>query len=249
MSWEAAKRGGRKLTEVAELPLPAVGTDALKPVHAVDAGASVSTRAAGAVVDVWKRQRCARCERQRGTCALRRSGGRTLVTVGAREPWIADTREVARWLADAASPSTAHVGGDVTHLGRVVGCYGNSAAVNDCEGIKKKCKKVRLATVVVSRVCSSLSAAVTLTRRRFARLLRPLAHLSLVAVGTGAVEVPVHAVARRRVLTRVRIAHVSGGLVLHKDKRRKTFTNVSEPVAAAAPAHGVIGEAGQEVAL
>lgn len=37
------------------------------------------------------------------------------MTVDATETWIADTGEVARWLADAASSWAADVGGDVPH--------------------------------------------------------------------------------------------------------------------------------------
>lgn len=41
-----------ELTEVTESTLPAVGTDALKGVHAIDAGASTPTGAADAVVNI-----------------------------------------------------------------------------------------------------------------------------------------------------------------------------------------------------
>ncbi len=43
---------GEELTEVAESTLPAVRTEALKGVHAIDAGASIFTGVVNAVVDV-----------------------------------------------------------------------------------------------------------------------------------------------------------------------------------------------------
>lgn len=58
------------------------------------------------------------------------------MTVSAAETRIADTGEVARWLADAASAWTADVGGDVSHSRRLVRCYSNSAAVDRCQEIK-----------------------------------------------------------------------------------------------------------------
>lgn len=41
-----------KLTEVTEFALPAVGTKALEGVHSIDAGPSISTGVADAVVDI-----------------------------------------------------------------------------------------------------------------------------------------------------------------------------------------------------
>lgn len=55
------------------------------------------------------------------------------MTVDATEARITHAGEVAHWLADAASSRTTHVGGDVLHTSGVVGCYGNSAAVNHCK--------------------------------------------------------------------------------------------------------------------
>lgn len=60
------------------------------------------------------------------------------MTVDATETRITHAGEVAGWLADAASSRAADVGGDVLHSRRVVGCYGNCAAVNDCKILKKK---------------------------------------------------------------------------------------------------------------
>lgn len=100
------------------------------------------------------------------------------MTVDATEARITHAGEVAHWLADAASSRTTHVGGDVLHTSGVVGCYGNSAAVNH------------------------------LTRSGAAVVLEPFARLPLEAFGTGAVEVLVHAVARRPILTRARITSV-----------------------------------------
>jgi len=54
------------------------------------------------------------------------------MTVDATETRIADAGEVACWVADAAPSWTADVGGYVLNPSRVIGCYGNSAAVNHC---------------------------------------------------------------------------------------------------------------------
>lgn len=136
--------GAEKLTEVAEPTLPAFGTDALKGGDAVDAGASVSTGPAGAVVNICKSQRGedalrsfrAKTRGRRGAASrrgLRPKAARTFVTVGAAEAGVTRAGEVAAGLADAASPRAADVGRDAAHPGRVVGRHGNGAAVDGCE--------------------------------------------------------------------------------------------------------------------
>lgn len=49
---KAAKPGDERLTDVAESTLPAVRTDALKGVHAIDACPSIPTHAADTVVNI-----------------------------------------------------------------------------------------------------------------------------------------------------------------------------------------------------
>lgn len=77
--------------EVAELSLPAVSTEALEGVHSINAGPAIFTGVANAVIDI-------------------------LMTVDSTEPWVADTGEVACWLADAASSGSANIGGYVANF-------------------------------------------------------------------------------------------------------------------------------------
>jgi len=65
----------------------------------------------------------------------------TFMTVGASETLLTLARKLAPGLASAAPVRPTDVGGDVSHpVRRTVGCHGNSAAVNHCQGFNERTK-------------------------------------------------------------------------------------------------------------
>lgn len=91
-------------------PLPAVTTDTLVGVDTIDTSATISTRVAFAVINIF-------------------------MAVCSREAFVTVTGEFASRLALALPMGTTDVRGDIPHpFRRVVGSHGHSAAVNHFTG-------------------------------------------------------------------------------------------------------------------
>lgn len=91
------------------MTLPAVRTEALKGVHPVNAGPSVSAGVADAVINIF-------------------------MTVHATETRITEAGEVACWLADALPSRTTDIRRYLLNSTRVIGRYGHGAAINHLTG-------------------------------------------------------------------------------------------------------------------